>query len=148
MTEKFGKFHPHCSEMILVDFSKWSFFRPPRTIENDKPVPPKPTKPVQAAQKTGTKKVFKKKVPKIYFGTRTHKQVNTKHKSDVYSIKAYECFFSTFFFQITQIIRELRKTAYSDVRMTILGSKSHTCIEPNVSKEKTKMLLAKSSIKN
>ena len=26
--------------------------------------------------KIGTKKVYKKKVPKIYFGTRTHKQVS------------------------------------------------------------------------
>ena len=42
------------------------------------------------------------------------------------------------FFEITQIIRELRKTAYSDVRMTILGSRNHTCIEPKVSKEKNK----------
>ena len=90
------------------DFCTDGYNPPPRIVENDKPVPSELTKPVQVAQKPGTKKV-----PKIYFGTRTHKQ-------------------------ITQIIRELRKTEYSDVKMTILGSRSHTCIEPNVSKEKNK----------
>ncbi|GFO15051.1 fanconi anemia group j protein [Plakobranchus ocellatus] len=55
----------------------------------------------------------KTKVPKIYFGTRTHKQV-------------------------AQIVRELRKTAYSDCKMTILGSREHTCIHPQVSKMKNK----------
>ncbi|XP_021366020.1 Fanconi anemia group J protein homolog [Mizuhopecten yessoensis] len=52
-------------------------------------------------------------VPKIYFGTRTHKQ-------------------------ITQIVRELRKTAYREAKMTILGSREHTCIHPSVSKMKGK----------
>ncbi|XP_069135470.1 Fanconi anemia group J protein homolog [Argopecten irradians] len=52
-------------------------------------------------------------VPKIYFGTRTHKQ-------------------------ITQIVRELKKTAYKEARMTILGSREHTCIHPSVSKMKGK----------
>ncbi|ESO94630.1 hypothetical protein LOTGIDRAFT_144987, partial [Lottia gigantea] len=51
--------------------------------------------------------------PRIYFGTRTHKQV-------------------------AQIVRELRKTAYHDVRMTILGSREFTCIHPAVSKSKNK----------
>lgn len=51
----------------------------------------------------------KRTIPKIYFGTRTHKQ-------------------------ISQIIRELKKTAYKDVRMSILASRDHTCIEANVSK--------------
>ncbi|XP_018915007.2 Fanconi anemia group J protein homolog isoform X1 [Bemisia tabaci] len=41
--------------------------------------------------------------PKIYFGTRTHKQIE-------------------------QIIKELKKTAYKDTRMTILSSREHTCI--------------------
>lgn len=49
-----------------------------------------------------------RKVPRIYFGTRTHKQV-------------------------AQIVRELRKTAYHDVTMTILASREHTCIHPEVS---------------
>ncbi|CAL1537361.1 unnamed protein product, partial [Lymnaea stagnalis] len=53
------------------------------------------------------------KIPKIYFGTRTHKQV-------------------------AQIVRELRKTQYSNVKMTILGSREHTCIHPEVSKMKAK----------
>nr|XP_021501525.1 Fanconi anemia group J protein [Meriones unguiculatus] len=47
------------------------------------------------------------KRPKIYFGTRTHKQ-------------------------IAQITRELRKTAYSGVPMSILSSRDHTCIHPEV----------------
>ncbi|XP_077044845.1 Fanconi anemia group J protein isoform X2 [Agelaius phoeniceus] len=47
-------------------------------------------------------------VPKIYFGTRTHKQ-------------------------ISQISRELKRTAYSCVPMTILSSRDYTCIHPVVS---------------
>ncbi|XP_071992545.1 Fanconi anemia group J protein isoform X2 [Engystomops pustulosus] len=49
----------------------------------------------------------KQRVPKIYFGTRTHKQ-------------------------IAQITRELRRTAYSTVRMTILSSRDHTCVNPEI----------------
>ncbi|XP_073429308.1 Fanconi anemia group J protein isoform X2 [Dendrobates tinctorius] len=49
----------------------------------------------------------RQKVPKIYFGTRTHKQ-------------------------IAQITRELRRTAYSAVRMTILSSRDHTCVNPDI----------------
>ncbi|XP_073471356.1 Fanconi anemia group J protein [Aquarana catesbeiana] len=61
----------------------------------------------------------KQRVPKIFFGTRTHKQ-------------------------IAQITRELRKTAYSGVRMTILSSRDHTCVNPDVKtnrNEKCKELL-------
>ncbi|XP_066491855.1 Fanconi anemia group J protein [Tiliqua scincoides] len=47
-------------------------------------------------------------IPKIFFGTRTHKQ-------------------------ITQITRELRRTAYASVRMTILSSRDLTCVHPAVS---------------
>ncbi|XP_072503009.1 Fanconi anemia group J protein isoform X1 [Notamacropus eugenii] len=47
------------------------------------------------------------KTPKIFFGTRTHKQ-------------------------ISQITRELQRTAYSGVRMTILSSRDHTCVHPEV----------------
>ncbi|XP_068934202.1 Fanconi anemia group J protein isoform X2 [Petaurus breviceps papuanus] len=47
------------------------------------------------------------KTPKIFFGTRTHRQ-------------------------IAQITRELRRTAYSGVRMTILSSRDHTCVHPEV----------------
>ncbi|XP_053941138.1 Fanconi anemia group J protein isoform X2 [Cuculus canorus] len=47
-------------------------------------------------------------IPKIFFGTRTHKQ-------------------------ITQITRELKRTAYSSVPMTILSSRDYTCIHPVVS---------------
>ncbi|XP_043574041.1 Fanconi anemia group J protein isoform X1 [Chiloscyllium plagiosum] len=50
----------------------------------------------------------KTQVPKIFFGTRTHNQ-------------------------ITQITHELRRTNYSYVRMTILSSRDHTCVHPEVS---------------
>ncbi|XP_042270894.1 Fanconi anemia group J protein isoform X2 [Thunnus maccoyii] len=49
----------------------------------------------------------KKKIPKIFFGTRTHKQ-------------------------ITQIAHELKRTTYSSVPMTILSSRDHTCVNPEV----------------
>ncbi|KAM8904944.1 Fanconi anemia group J protein isoform 3-T3 [Spinachia spinachia] len=49
----------------------------------------------------------KKKIPKIFFGTRTHKQ-------------------------ITQIAHELKRTAYSKVPMTILSSRAHTCVNGRV----------------
>lgn len=49
----------------------------------------------------------KKKIPKIFFGTRTHKQ-------------------------ITQIAHELKRTVYSSVPMTILSSRDHTCVNPEV----------------
>ncbi|XP_071944930.1 Fanconi anemia group J protein homolog [Antedon mediterranea] len=49
-----------------------------------------------------------KKFPKIYFGTRTHKQIE-------------------------QIVKELGRTAYQDTDMTILGSREHLCIHPTVS---------------
>ncbi|KAM4699103.1 Fanconi anemia group J protein [Discoglossus pictus] len=58
-------------------------------------------------------------VPKIFFGTRTHKQ-------------------------IAQITRELKRTAYSSVRMTILSSRDHTCVHPDIHSnrnEKCKELL-------
>ncbi|XP_053729394.1 Fanconi anemia group J protein isoform X2 [Synchiropus splendidus] len=49
----------------------------------------------------------KQKIPKIFFGTRTHKQ-------------------------ITQITHELKRTVYSTVPMTILSSRDHTCVNPRV----------------
>ncbi|XP_043910473.1 Fanconi anemia group J protein isoform X2 [Protopterus annectens] len=63
----------------------------------------------------------RQRVPKIYFGTRTHKQ-------------------------ITQITKEMRRTAYSSVPMSIMSSREHTCIRPEVSSsvkrnEKCKELL-------
>ncbi|TNN01432.1 hypothetical protein fugu_010814 [Takifugu bimaculatus] len=48
-----------------------------------------------------------RRVPKIFFGTRTHKQ-------------------------ITQVAHELRRTIYSKVPMTILSSRDHTCVNPEV----------------
>lgn len=48
-----------------------------------------------------------KKMRKIFFGTRTHKQ-------------------------ITQITHELKRTVYSGTPMTILSSRDHTCVNPEV----------------
>ncbi|XP_072249263.1 Fanconi anemia group J protein [Leuresthes tenuis] len=61
-----------------------------------------------ASAKNGPKdKDGRKKIPKIFFGTRTHKQ-------------------------ITQIAHELKRTVYSNVHMTILSSRDHTCVNPEV----------------
>uniref|UniRef100_A0A8C9VY05 DNA 5'-3' helicase n=1 Tax=Scleropages formosus TaxID=113540 RepID=A0A8C9VY05_SCLFO len=49
----------------------------------------------------------KKAVPKIFFGTRTHKQ-------------------------IAQIAHELKRTFYTSTPMTILSSRDHTCVHPEV----------------
>nr|XP_029528514.1 Fanconi anemia group J protein isoform X1 [Oncorhynchus nerka]XP_029528515.1 Fanconi anemia group J protein isoform X1 [Oncorhynchus nerka] len=49
----------------------------------------------------------KKQVPKIFFGTRTHKQ-------------------------ITQVAHEMKRTLYSSAPMTILSSRDHTCVHPEV----------------
>ncbi|XP_043286504.1 Fanconi anemia group J protein homolog [Venturia canescens] len=45
-----------------------------------------------------------KKVPTIYYGSRTHKQIE-------------------------QVVKELRKTSYATKKMTILSSREHTCIQ-------------------
>ncbi|XP_053563319.1 Fanconi anemia group J protein [Bombina bombina] len=61
----------------------------------------------------------KPRVPKIFFGTRTHKQ-------------------------ISQITKELKRTAYSSARMTILSSRDHSCVHPDIQSnrnEKCKELL-------
>ncbi|XP_066932023.1 Fanconi anemia group J protein homolog [Clytia hemisphaerica] len=62
------------------------------------------------------------RLPKIYFGTRTHKQIG-------------------------QIIRELRKTVYKDARMGILGSREYLCIHPAVSQSRDKNEECKNLIK-
>uniref|UniRef100_A0A8C8D3D1 DNA 5'-3' helicase n=1 Tax=Oncorhynchus tshawytscha TaxID=74940 RepID=A0A8C8D3D1_ONCTS len=55
----------------------------------------------------GIQNLRKKQVPKIFFGTRTHKQ-------------------------ITQIAHEMKRTLYSSAPMTILSSRDHTCVHPEV----------------
>ncbi|CAG0883683.1 unnamed protein product [Cyprideis torosa] len=66
------------------------------------------------------------RVPRIYYGTRTHKQ-------------------------ITQIVKELDRTEYRTVKMTILASREHSCIHPQLvgqpgKNEKCKDLLAQDSL--
>ncbi|XP_064460646.1 Fanconi anemia group J protein-like isoform X2 [Ornithodoros turicata] len=66
--------------------------------------------PVAPSEKTTcTDKEELQRVPLIYYGTRTHKQ-------------------------IAQVVRELRKTVYGSVRMAILSSRDRTCIHPQISK--------------
>ncbi|XP_051934803.1 Fanconi anemia group J protein isoform X2 [Hippocampus zosterae] len=60
-----------------------------------------------SAKDSAKDKGGKRKVPKIFFGTRTHKQ-------------------------ITQVVHEMKRTAYSTTPMTILSSRDHTCVNPNV----------------
>uniref|UniRef100_A0A1B6D3M4 Helicase ATP-binding domain-containing protein n=1 Tax=Clastoptera arizonana TaxID=38151 RepID=A0A1B6D3M4_9HEMI len=48
--------------------------------------------------------VLAERVPKIFYGTRTHKQ-------------------------ITNVVKELSKTVYKNVKMCILASREHTCIQ-------------------
>ncbi|XP_063224071.1 Fanconi anemia group J protein homolog [Bacillus rossius redtenbacheri] len=47
------------------------------------------------------------RVPRIYYATRTHKQIE-------------------------QVVRELKKTEYKNAKMTILSSREHSCIRDNV----------------
>ncbi|KAL2096175.1 hypothetical protein ACEWY4_008323 [Coilia grayii] len=56
---------------------------------------------------TATAGEKKRKIPKIFFGTRTHKQ-------------------------IAQVAHELKRTLYSPTPMTILSSRDHTCVHPEV----------------
>ncbi|XP_037091335.1 LOW QUALITY PROTEIN: Fanconi anemia group J protein homolog [Pollicipes pollicipes] len=62
------------------------------------------------AQQSSKKRL---KRPKIYFGTRTHRQ-------------------------LAQITQELRRTSYKHVRMTVLASREHACIHPIVSRSANK----------
>ncbi|XP_057365993.1 Fanconi anemia group J protein-like [Daphnia carinata] len=55
----------------------------------------------------------KQRIPKIFFGTRTHKQ-------------------------ITQVVKEFRRTVYSKTPMGVLASREHTCIHPEVSRSSNK----------
>ncbi|BFZ04346.1 hypothetical protein BsWGS_07385 [Bradybaena similaris] len=85
-----------------------------KPLEEEQPDVNKPPQSVCVCNCTGgAERKPRAKIPKIYFGTRTHKQV-------------------------AQIVRELRKTGYHDVRMTVLGSREHTCIHPQVSRTKNK----------
>uniref|UniRef100_A0A0P6DQW9 DNA 5'-3' helicase n=1 Tax=Daphnia magna TaxID=35525 RepID=A0A0P6DQW9_9CRUS len=55
----------------------------------------------------------KQRIPKIFFGTRTHKQ-------------------------ITQVVKEFRRTVYCNTPMGVLASRDHTCIHPQVSRSANK----------
>lgn len=67
---------------------------------------------------------IKIKVPRIYYGTRTHKQ-------------------------ITQVIRELNKTEYKkNLRMCILSSRERTCINDSVKNESSRNDKCQELIKN
>lgn len=68
--------------------------------------------------------VEQKKIPRIYYGTRTHKQ-------------------------ITQVVRELNKTPYrSNLRMCILSSRERTCINESVKDESNRNDLCQELVRN
>ncbi|BHF64747.1 Fanconi anemia group J protein [Sparganum proliferum] len=58
----------------------------------------------------GLQEALPERAPRIFFGTRTHKQ-------------------------ISQVIRELRKTKYAKTSMCILSSRAHTCINPDIRRQ-------------
>merc|ERR550534_2542338 len=66
-----------------------------------------------AVDMTPTVELKRQKIPVIYFGTRTHKQ-------------------------IAQVVKEFRRTIYSSTPMDILASREHTCIHPEVSRSTNK----------
>ncbi|XP_070685220.1 Fanconi anemia group J protein [Pempheris klunzingeri] len=79
-----------------------------------------------ASAKDGVKdkdKDGRKRIPKIFFGTRTHKQ-------------------------ITQVAHELKRTVYSRVPMTILSSRDHTCVNPQVAPHSNRNELCKELLDN
>lgn len=79
--------------------------------------PTQPSTPSKGPQGIADKPL--EKVPTIYYGTRTHKQ-------------------------IAQVVRELKKTDYAHgVRMCILSSRERTCIHPVVSKAPNKNEMCK-----
>nr|XP_049581619.1 Fanconi anemia group J protein isoform X5 [Syngnathus scovelli] len=63
--------------------------------------------PCASAKDSAKNKDGNRKVPKIFLGTRTHKQ-------------------------ITQIVHEMKRTGYSTAPMTILSSRDYTCVNPDV----------------
>lgn len=65
------------------------------------------SKPLAAEGQLTNERRRQQNVPIIIFATRTHKQID-------------------------QIVRELRKTVYSDVNMTILGSRDQYCVHQKV----------------
>ncbi|XP_011143654.1 Fanconi anemia group J protein homolog [Harpegnathos saltator] len=73
------------------------------------------TLPVNTDDKACDRTLVKRntRLPRIFYGTRTHRQVE-------------------------QVVRELKKTAYKDKRMTILSSREHTCIQ-DTNRNKTEL---------
>ena len=63
------------------------------------------------------------RTPKIFYGTRTHQQIK-------------------------QIVRELSSTAYRHTPMTILASREHLCVNPDVLKSADKTEGCKEAVKH
>ncbi|XP_057694696.1 Fanconi anemia group J protein isoform X1 [Corythoichthys intestinalis] len=74
--------------------------------------------PCTSAKDSAKDKKDKRRIPKIFLATRTHKQ-------------------------ITQIVHEMKRTAYSNSPMTILSSRDHTCVNSNVAPHPTRNELCK-----
>ena len=60
----------------LNDTDDFKSYAEPRSIRDLEQIQAKPETNAGNNVQQGTRKVFKKKVPRIYFGTRTHKQVS------------------------------------------------------------------------
>ncbi|EDQ88903.1 uncharacterized protein MONBRDRAFT_26081 [Monosiga brevicollis MX1] len=82
--------------------------KPSNTTVNAAAAAPRTT-PASKKAKLSAQDRKQLRVPTIYFGTRTHRQ-------------------------LAQVTSELKRSAYSDVRMTVLSSREHTCVHPRVSK--------------
>ncbi|KAH6934653.1 hypothetical protein HPB50_026270 [Hyalomma asiaticum] len=80
-------------------------------LQPQQPPPTQPSTPSKGSQGIADKPL--ERVPTIYYGTRTHKQ-------------------------IAQVVRELKKTDYRHVRMCILSSRERTCIHGEVLKSQNK----------
>ncbi|XP_059930158.1 Fanconi anemia group J protein isoform X1 [Gadus macrocephalus] len=93
------------SQAVSTEIASTEFYSPPH-MQSRVPCLLCPCSGSSADVKQKEKEA-KKKVPKIFFGTRTHKQ-------------------------IAQIAHELKRTLYSGVPMTILSSRDHTCVHPEV----------------
>ncbi|XP_058020095.1 Fanconi anemia group J protein isoform X3 [Ahaetulla prasina] len=92
----------------------------PPSLKTLQPSSPCTTCSCSAFEQNGKNAVEAKKenggkspIPKIFFGTRTHKQ-------------------------IAQIVKELHRTGYSSVRMTILSSREYSCVHPRISRGSNK----------
>ncbi|XP_065337159.1 Fanconi anemia group J protein homolog isoform X2 [Cloeon dipterum] len=92
---------------------------PHKSEKREKTSPKKQPQPEKKVGEEPAYKPVKVKVPKIFFATRTHKQ-------------------------ITQVVEELSRTPYSNTKMTILNSREHSCLRRLEDPFKSKTEMCKS----